>query len=605
MSNTNNMNLDIINQSDTIRDFMEKCNDNFSKLSTLSGPAGIQGEQGEQGVPTKPKVPIHAWTKGVEYINDDNYTISVNGNELTDSKYQEGHLIILENAHVYVLEIENNSLTPRFKIALQSYKQGSVIDGKDAYVHFAYADDVNGTNMITPNQNYQAVNAGEESISTFSLTRAVSNNNSNISEKPYMGMYCSRSSEPSTNPDIYTWVRIRGRDGDVGPTGPQGSIGPQGPIGPEGSPFTGQNYTIDLQGDMTMVSLNIDRTIRNGSSSCKCTIYAYYGDENVKLDKDDVSFNVNDDGYINEDLGYKIVNDENNKLILWEASSGKLGEFTISQKNKDVDIEFIPESTFIFPETTLIFPIQINSTIEDEDGKIYNFTRKTIWSIKGIVSNFSLEIVPQHRTIKLSDGTYTPNILKVDVFKLEDGKRTSFILNENPNYELLYKNYGSNTWNEYVDDGVSTNGVSCLEFKLVKNDPNNPNNTEEIWDYEDVWVVADGRGTHYYHADLGNTESMMVLTTGVKQSIETENGIQYCAELRNESGYTITFNPKFYDGTEEYNSSNGYTINIYLGEDINMIYSNQPLVFTALSKKEEKLRRKEIRKSKRLKKRNE
>lgn len=580
MSNTNNMNLDIINQSDTIRDFMEKCNDNFSKLSTLSGPAGIQGEQGEQGVPTKPKVPIHAWTKGVEYINDDNYTISVNGNELTDSKYQEGHLIILENAHVYVLEIEDNSLTPQFKIALQSYTQGSVIDGKDAYVHFAYADDANGANMIIPNQNYQAVNAGEESISTFSLTRVVSNN-SDISEKPYMGMYCSRSSEPSSNPDIYTWVRIRGRDGDVGSTGPQGPEGPEGPEGPQGSPFTGQNYTIDLQGDMAMVSLNIDRTIRNQSSSCKCTIYAYYGDENVELNlnKDNVSFIVDENKYIDKNLNYKIVNDENNKLILWEATNGKLGEFTISQNNKDVDIEFKPEDTFIFPETTLIFPIQINSTIKDgKDGKTYNFTRKTIWSIKGIVSNFSLEIVPQYRTIKLSDGKYTPDNLKVYVYKLEDGTRTLFDLNEeeNQNYKLLYKNYDdtddAQNWFLYNNGIIIDGSISCLEFRLVKNYDRTDVEKWEIWDYEDVWVVAngiDGKDAHYYHADLGNTESMMVLTTGEKINISSDdNNPIYCAQLRDTSGYSITFNPKFYDGTEEYNSSNGYTIYINLGGEI-------------------------------------
>jgi hypothetical protein len=195
-----------------------------------------------------------------------------------------------------------------------------------------------------------------------------------------------------------------------------------------------------------------------------------------------------------------------------------------------------------------------------------------------------LEIVPQYRTIKLSDGTYTPNILKVDVFKLEDGKRTLFILNENPNYELLYKNYSSNTWNKYKDvnsgNGVSTNGVSCLEFKLVKNyQSTDPNNIEEIWDYEDVWVVADGRGTHYYYADLGNTESMMVLTTGEK--------INNCAQLRNDS-YSITFNPKFYDGTEEYNSSNGYRINISLGEDIDthngtFVYNLSNNTFTVTS----------------------
>ena len=118
----------------------------------------------------------------------------------------------------------------------------------------------------------------------------------------------------------------------------------------------------------------------------------------------------------------------------------------------------------------------------------------------------------------------------------------------NTDFTLLYKNYDDNEWVPYTNDGVSTSGVSCIEFKVVKNygstDSENP---EEIWDYEDVMVVADGKGTHYYHADLGATESMMVLTTGALKNV---NGVD-CAEIRDESGYSITFNPKFYDGTDE------------------------------------------------------
>jgi hypothetical protein len=51
--------------------------------------------------------------------------------DLTNAKYQEGHLILLENAHVYILEVDNTvsnyTLKPRFLIALQSYNQDDTI----------------------------------------------------------------------------------------------------------------------------------------------------------------------------------------------------------------------------------------------------------------------------------------------------------------------------------------------------------------------------------------------------------------------------------------------------------------------------------------------
>ena len=44
--------------SDTISQFMEKCNNNFSAIIEWGGgPAGEEGDDGKQGVPTKPKVP--------------------------------------------------------------------------------------------------------------------------------------------------------------------------------------------------------------------------------------------------------------------------------------------------------------------------------------------------------------------------------------------------------------------------------------------------------------------------------------------------------------------------------------------------------------------
>ena len=65
-------------------------------------------------------------------------------------------------------------------------------------------------------------------------------------------------------------------------------------------------------------------------------------------------------------------------------------------------------------------------------------------------------------------------------------------------FTLLYKDYDSNEWLLYPDGGVDTNDVSCLEFKVVRY---YNSESEEVWDYEDVWVVSDGKSAHYYHAD--------------------------------------------------------------------------------------------------------
>ena len=125
----NGLSISIIETSDTMSKFMEKCNKNFSNLLTYGGgTVGAQGETGEQGVPAKPKVPIHVWKKGEQYRDEtttstgESIMDGYSDEELQDVKYQEGHLIILENAHVYILEInEEEKLEPKFILGLQSY----------------------------------------------------------------------------------------------------------------------------------------------------------------------------------------------------------------------------------------------------------------------------------------------------------------------------------------------------------------------------------------------------------------------------------------------------------------------------------------------------
>lgn len=121
-------NIQTIELSDTLSKFVEKCNNNFSEIAKKGGgPAGTSGEKGDPGMPTKPKVPIHVWKKGTEYkfeaevIYNDNTSYSIppmnliRADELSNDKYQEGHLILLENGHVYILEI---SKLPETKLIL-------------------------------------------------------------------------------------------------------------------------------------------------------------------------------------------------------------------------------------------------------------------------------------------------------------------------------------------------------------------------------------------------------------------------------------------------------------------------------------------------------
>ena len=194
--------IDRIELSDTISQFMEKCNNNFAKIAEVGGgPAGVKGDVGSQGVPTKPKVPIHVWKKGegedYEYTEEiktnDSFELIVNDNILNNSnnsKYQEGHLILLENAHVYRLDDENKSLIPKFMYAMDSYDINKINDEKKAYVHFMYA---NSKDELINN------NVSEDKINT--------------NENRYIGICSNNSKVAPTLASDYIWNRM-GDDGE-------------------------------------------------------------------------------------------------------------------------------------------------------------------------------------------------------------------------------------------------------------------------------------------------------------------------------------------------------------------------------------------------------
>lgn len=182
-----------INSSDTISQFMEKCNNNFSAISKFGGgPTGEKGDEGSQGVPTKPKVPIHVWKKGDE--NEYDYeTIIDEKNEifkldtwnvnLEEDMYQEGHVIILENAHAYILKVDETDdykLKPQFICALKSFDPTTLIDGKTAHVHFMYLD---------------SEELNEKGLELY--------------DKEYIGIHSSNSNVSPIDLNYYTWNKIK------------------------------------------------------------------------------------------------------------------------------------------------------------------------------------------------------------------------------------------------------------------------------------------------------------------------------------------------------------------------------------------------------------
>ena len=230
-----------ISSSDTITQFMEKCNNNFSNIFLhRSGPEGKQGVEGSQGVPTKPKVPIHVWREGVEYYSEtplnDGYVINDWKENLTDIKYQEGHLIMLKNGHVYILEEDGNStLKPNYIMALQSYNQDDVIDGRTSYIHIAYTNSTDDYYDFITNEELQK----QENVG-----------NGEIKYK-YMGLYSNYEEESSPYPETYTWVRI------VGDTGEKGDKGDKGDT-PTSTSVEVVGYSLD---DLGLDSKNWEKTI--------------------------------------------------------------------------------------------------------------------------------------------------------------------------------------------------------------------------------------------------------------------------------------------------------------------------------------------------------
>ena len=200
----NTLSFDRIETSDTLTQFMEKINNNFASIIEYgAGPIGEKGDRGDIGIPTKPKVPIHVWIEGEDYSNeiptsDGGYEIEECKEDLSDAKYQEGHLIMLKNAHVYILETNDTSLKPKFVVALQTYDPTSIPEGsmdvdvinpntitsESQFVEKLFDPSINGEKLIVTSENIKgtlSVGGENDNINVVDIVNAVNNGSTTIS----------------------------------------------------------------------------------------------------------------------------------------------------------------------------------------------------------------------------------------------------------------------------------------------------------------------------------------------------------------------------------------------------------------------------------------
>ena len=454
----NKLSFQTITTSDTISQFMEKVNNNFKLIdSDNAGPAGVKGEKGDQGVPTKPKVPIHAWKKGVEYIKETEQkienetifeipsTIENKDNikvDLKDSKYKEGHLIMLENGHVYILELtEDFTLNPKFLIAVQSFDPNSVIDGKTAYVHIAYAEDIiNGMfkNFITDQQlrNGEIISNYNE-LSTYNTLNSDSDSDFDIiysHNMMYIGIYSDNEETSPQSPYRYTWFKIREYD-----------------------------YNFSLSNPISTIFVDEENKCVNNNKS-STSVFLYKNNLDIS-EKDDISIKLeNNNGHFKTD---KI--DNINTIIFNPLIDGEFFQFESNSDSYKLHIT-LENSNNTYKKTidwTLI-PIKFSEVEVFVDKKIINTSISKTQTINVgyyLISPYKKEI------IKEKDNNY--NIILTDNFEDYCENKTD--------------NDGLTKWNNVEYNFIDDDGKNktCYVILVDKN--------KNIIDYTTITTINDGK----------------------------------------------------------------------------------------------------------------
>ena len=435
--------IESITTSDTISQFMEKCNNNFSAIVEYGGgPDGEKGVKGDQGVPTKPKVPIHVWIKGEEY-EEESYDQSENiykindykDDELFNSKYQEGHLILLDNGHVYILELDDNfELKPKFIIPIQSYDPGTIIEGKNAYIHIAYSDspDPEDSDYIEDTDN-----------------------NKNTIFKKYIGIYTDNlKTTEGINKNYYTWIRL------------------------------GAAYTVKLSNPINIIPIN-DDFYANVEKEYYTYVDLFENSENISSFISDISFSIpveNTDSN-NEKLKHFVKDEiEKNKIIFKPV---------IKDKNNNIISIFKFDQNDNVPNEAKEFevPITITYTLNGNE-----FTTNTKWVLSPLDFK-EVKVFVNKKIVNTSDSnkhTFSvgyhliyPNKKEL-IRENDENEKYKIILTDNlesivPNTNNIVDNWGKAEYNFINEDNEYK---TCYVVLLDEND--------KMLDYDTISTIKNG-----------------------------------------------------------------------------------------------------------------
>nr|DAL94697.1 MAG TPA: tail protein [Caudoviricetes sp.] len=231
----------------------------------IQGPQGEQGIQGEQGPKGDQGIQGPKGADGQTSYAHIAYADDTSGTGFTQDPDGKAYI------GFYSDHTSDDSTDPsKYKWSLIKGKDGldgkqgvpgpSGSDGKTSYFHTAYA-------------------ASSDGSSGFSLD--------DPSEATYIGTYTDFSSDDSTDPSKYKWVKVQGPKGDKGDTGPQGIQGLQGDKGDQGiqgpkgadgkssyahiayaTSSTGANFSQDPSGK-TYIGFYVDNTSTDSTDPTK------------------------------------------------------------------------------------------------------------------------------------------------------------------------------------------------------------------------------------------------------------------------------------------------------------------------------------------------
>lgn len=508
--------------SDTISQFMEKCNNNFSTLVKWGGgPDGNKGDKGDQGIPAKPKVPIHVWIKGKEYDNeielknsDEKFELEGLKENLNKVNYQEGHLIMLENGHVYILNVDDFELKPKFLIAMQSLDPEKFIDGRTPYLHIAYSDSQDGTENFITDQELRNQNSQENNIETFNLTN-VYINNSNVnttysSNRAYIGVYSDFDENPKGQDQAYyyTWIRLRNLE-----------------------------YKMELSNPISPIYIGEDNCcINNHQESTLIYLYDLY--DNML----DVS--------TNENIEISLPKDEYKDYFSIEKTKDNIQKVVFkpiikNEKNEEIPFKFTINTPYKLP-ITLTYNYNKNSNI---DNNKVGFTTTLNWILTPIKMSEDIKVFVDKKNVNISDSNI--QTFNVGYYLTSNGSKKIINTNNNIGYKIILtsdindfkqkdalENWENVTYNFVNENGesrncyvvlVEENNMNIVDYTMITSVKNGVDGMYLSLTNEHVILQYNIDGSGIHESQINEPiESQMILYEGNKK---IKNDIEYSIHL--------------------------------------------------------------------------